>query len=411
MASTAALKERLEAARARGLALDMTRGKPSPEQLELSRGLLEAVDSDEYRAEDGTDCRNYGGALGLPEMRRLYGEFFGVPQEQVVIGGTASLELMHDLITQALLTSVPGSSGPWRHTRNDPVRFLCPVPGYDRHFTILERYGIEMISVPLDEHGPDLDQVTQRVAEDERIKGMFCVPRYSNPTGITYSDGVVETLASMPVKASDFRIFWDDAYSVHNFDGPRAQLLNILKACDEAGHPDRAFVFGSTSKISHAGAGVAAMASSATNIEYVAKARSVQIIGPDKLNQLRHARFFKDLAGIQSHMEKHAALLRPRFETVLQVLEESLGGQGVAQWTRPTGGYFISVDLAPGMARKVVGMAGELGVKLTPAGATFPHGHDPEDRNIRLAPSFPSVVDLKTATEVFCDCVLLAAKA
>jgi len=388
-----ALRTRYDAIAARRLALDMTRGKPCPEQLDLSLGMLELRD---YRAADGTDCRNYGVVEGLPEARRLFAELLEVEPAEVIVGGNSSLALMHDAIVQALLIGTPDAP-PWQ--RQAPIAFLCPTPGYDRHFAICERFGIRMVPVAMDEHGPDMDEV-ERLVEDAAVKGIWCVPRYSNPTGITFADAVVERLARMPTAAPDFRIFWDNAYAVHHLV-PRPQpLKNMLRECRAAGHPDRPLTFTSTSKISFAGAGLAAMAASATNVRHVVGGVSIQTIGHDKLNQLRHVRFFRDAAGVAAHMQKHAAILKPKFDAVQDILERELGGTGVAEWSRPEGGYFISLDTLDGCASKVVAMANAAGVKLTAAGATFPHGKDPRDRNIRLAPSLPGLDEIRQAMEL-----------
>lgn len=389
----------------KGLALDMTRGKPSPEQLDLSAPLFEHVTSTDCLAADGTDCRNYGVLEGLPEARALFSHYFEVTPQETLVGGNSSLALFHDYIVQAVLRGVPGGSRPWSQER---PKVLCPVPGYDRHFTILDRYGIEMVLIDMDADGPDVESVARLVRQDESIKGILCVPRHSNPTGVTYSDETVAALAQMKTAAADFRIFWDNAYAVHHLvDSPRP-LANVLALCQKASHPDRVVMFGSTSKITLAGAGVALFAASEQNIAAVRKNLFVQTIGPDKLNQLRHVRFFRDFAGVEYHMKKHAQILRPKFEVVLKTFEERLGGLGVASWTEPEGGYFISVDTLPGRASRLVELAAAAGVKLTPAGATYPNGHDPLDRNLRLAPTFPSLDDLKVATELFCDVLLLA---
>jgi len=386
----------------RGLSLDMTRGKPCPEQLDLADGLLTAVKPGEVYAEDGTDCRNYGGVEGLPEARALFADFLEVAPAEVLVGDNGSLGLMHDCVAWALSHGVPGGDGPWSR---GPVRFLCPSPGYDRHFTICEHFGIEMVPVQMGAEGPDMDEVERRVAEDEAVKGLWLVPRYSNPTGVTLGPHVVERLARMPARAADFRILWDNAYAHHHLVESPEPLANLLELCKQAGHPDRAWIFGSTSKISFAGAGVAAMAGSEANVAWLRGHRAVQTIGPDKLNQLRHVRFFRDLDGIRAHMRRHAGILRPKFQAVQRVLERELGGSGLAEWTDPDGGYFVSLDTLDGCARSVVELAGKAGVRLTPAGATFPYGRDPRDRNIRIAPSLPSEEEIETAMEVLAVCV------
>jgi DNA-binding transcriptional MocR family regulator len=397
------LDVRYEEFRARKLSIDMTRGKPSPEQLDLSLGMLTCVDGDSYRTASGIDCRNYGGVEGIPEARALFSQYLEVEPGEILCGGNSSLTMMYDAVVRAMTYGVVGSPLSWN--RLPEVKFLCPSPGYDRHFRICESLGIGMMPVPMGPDGPDMDRVEALVAGDERIKGMWCVPKYSNPTGVTYSGEVVERLAGMPTAAPDFRIFWDNAYAVHHLDGTRPHLENILAACKRAGNPERPFLFGSTSKISFAGSGLAMMAASRKNIDLTVTQVSCQTIGPDKLNQLRHVRFFGDMAGIEAHMAKHAAILKPRFDAVQEVLDRELAGKGVAEWSRPSGGFFISLDTLDGCARAVVAMAAEAGVKLTPAGATFPYGKDPRDRNIRIAPSMPSVEDIRTAMEVMAVCV------
>jgi len=404
-ALTQELEQRYNAFKAQGLKLDMTRGKPSSEQLDLAAKLTVALSEDDYKASDGSDARNYGGLDGLPEMKAIFAEMLGAPAAQVVVGGASSLTMMHDTVVRALLHGVPGGSAPWAR---DKVKFICPAPGYDRHFAICEHHGIEMITVGLNDDGPDLAEVERLVAADPAIKGMWCVPKYSNPTGTTYSDGVVKRLASMKAAAPDFRLFWDNAYAVHDLYPEGDRLANVLTACADAGNPDRAIVFGSTSKISFAGAGVAALASSPANIADIKRHSSIQTIGPDKLNQLRHVRFFKDYAGVLQHMKRHAELLRPKFEAVIDTFERDLAGKGVASWTKPRGGYFISLDTLDGCASDVVRLADGAGVKLTAAGATFPCGKDPRDRNIRIAPSMPPLAQVKSAMDVVTVCVLLA---
>ncbi|HEY8392473.1 MAG TPA: aminotransferase class I/II-fold pyridoxal phosphate-dependent enzyme [Capillibacterium sp.] len=385
------------------LKLNMARGKPCPEQLDLSSGLLEGLQGN-YRAEDGTDCRNYGGVEGLPEARRLFAELLEVQPEEIIVHGNSSLALMHDLIARALLLGVEEGEPPWSR---QPVKFLCPSPGYDRHFAICELYNIRMITVPLREDGPDMDLVEKLVADDETIKGIWCVPKYSNPSGITYSDRVVTRLATMETKARDFRIFWDNAYAWHDLTGEPDHLKNILTACKAAGHPNRVYIFSSTSKITYAGAGLAMVASSVQNIERLKKQMSIQTIGPNKLNQLAHVRFFRNAQNLRAHMQKHAAIIRPKFELVLKILQTELADKKIATWSRPRGGYFISFNTLPGCAQEVVRLAAEAGVTLTKAGATFPYGHDPEDRNIRIAPTYPPLDELKTAMELFTVCVQL----
>ncbi len=399
------VRARYDAVAARGLKLDMTRGKPAPAQLDLSAGLFETVGSDDFKAPDGTDTRNYGGLEGLPEARALMGAIMQAPAADVLIGGNASLQLMFDTMVRCHIFPLPGASAPWGAGK---VRFLCPVPGYDRHFAITEHLGYELVPVPLTGKGPDMDAVEALVKDDASVKGIWLVPTYANPTGETVDLETARRLAAMPTAAPDFRIFWDDAYAVHHLDADGDTTPPILDLCREAGHADRVFLFASTSKVTHAGAGISAMAASPANIAWTKRHLSKQTIGPDKVNQLRHVRFLKDLEGVHAHMRRHAAILKPKFDGVLEVLDAELGGTGLAGWTRPKGGYFISLDTQPGFASKVVALADAAGVKLTAAGATHPYGKDPEDRNIRLAPSFPGLADLKLATEVVALCVKLA---
>lgn len=402
----AALTARYHEFQSRRIGLDMTRGKPCPEQLELSLGLLDCLGRGDYKAMDGSDCRNYGGLDGLPEAKALFAEYMGVEPEEIIIGGNSSLSLMHDVMTWAWAFGTAGGSSPW--CRQAPVRFLCPSPGYDRHFSICEHLGIEMIPVGLSGDGPDMDAVEALAAADPSIKGIWCVPKYSNPTGEVYSDEVVERLARMPASAENFRILWDNAYAYHHLNAGPTPLADILTACRSAGNPDRVLLFGSTSKISFAGSGLAFMAGSKANMAWARHHLGFQTIGPDKFNQLRHVRFFRNMDGIAGHMQRHAAILKPKFDVVQEVLAGELGGRGIAEWTRPTGGYFISINTHDGCARRVVQLAAEAGVKLTPAGSTYPYRKDPCDRNIRIAPSFPSVADIRTATEVLAVSLELA---
>jgi DNA-binding transcriptional MocR family regulator len=394
-----------EAFKARNLKLDMTRGKPASSQLDLANDLSVILDAKDITSTDGTDVRNYGGLDGLPEMKILFGEILGAPPKNVVVGGNSSLQIMHDTVVRALLHGVPGGSAPW-HTQKP--KFLCPVPGYDRHFSICQHHGIEMINIEMNDEGPDMAAVESLVAQDASIKGVWCVPKYSNPTGVTYSDSVVQRLSRMPTSAPDFRIFWDNAYVVHDLYDTSSPLLNILQACRDAGNENRPLVFGSTSKISFAGAGVAAMASSDANVADCKRHLSMQTIGPDKTSQLRHVRFFKDIAGVKNHMQKHAAVIRPKFEAVSAIFKEQLGGLGIASWTTPRGGYFVSLDTMQGCAARVVRLAEDAGVKLTSAGATFPYGKDPLDRNIRIAPTLPPLQQVELAMQVVTVCVKLA---
>jgi aspartate/methionine/tyrosine aminotransferase len=402
----AALQARHAEVRARGLALDMTRGKPAANQLDLSDALLGWPAGVAPRSAEGVDARNYGDLQGLPAMRAIFAEVLDVPASQVIVGGNSSLTLMHDQLVRALLHGVPGGQGPWRA---GPVKFLCPVPGYDRHFAICQHFGVEMVPVQLDGRGPDMDAVEALVAADPAIRGMWCVPKYSNPTGVTYADDVVRRLAAMPTAAPDFRLWWDNAYAEHHLGGDGEPLLEILAACAAAGHPDRAYVFTSTSKITYAGAGVACMASSPTNVADVLRHLTIQTIGPDKVNQLRHVQLLGDAAGLRTHMQRHAAILRPKFEAVDRLFTAHLGGLEIASWTRPRGGYFVSLDVLAGTAKATVALAAAAGVKLTAAGATFPGGVDPDDRNLRIAPSLPPLHEVETAMEVVALCVELAA--
>lgn len=400
------LEQQYAVCKERKLKLDMSRGKPCPEQLDLSSGLLDAVNSaGGWIARDGTDARNYGGLDGLPETKELFAELLDVRPEEILVGGTSSLTLMHDTVARAMLHGVRGSELPW--SRLPKVKFLCPSPGYDRHFAICELFGIEMVVIDLVEGGPDMDRVEALAAEDDSIKGIWCVPKYSNPDGGTYSDETVGRLASMKTKAADFRVFWDDAYTVHHLTDRPDPLRNMLEACKDAGNADRVFIFSSTSKISFSGAGVAVMAASVDNLNTIRKQLSVQTIGPDKLNQLRHVKFFQTKPRVLEHMAMHADILRPKFELILLTLEAELGGKRIATWTKPNGGYFISLNTLDGCAKEVVRLAAEAGVTLTQAGATFPYGHDPRDRNIRIAPSYPSLAELERALEVLCLCVRL----
>lgn len=399
------LSHSYEVFKAQNLKLDMSRGKPCPEQLDLSTGLIDCLGKEDYKTQAGVDCRNYGGLDGIPEAKELFSWIVEAKCGEVIIGGNSSLILMHDLIARIMLKGLPGDETPW--SKLPKVKFLCPSPGYDRHFSICEYFGIEMIVVDYLEDGPNMDQVEELVANDSSIKGIWCVPKYSNPTGLTYSDAVVKRLAQMKTKATDFRIFWDNAYAVHHLTNTPDPLLDIRTTCNAAGNPDRVFIFSSTSKVSFASSGIAMVASSEMNINWLKKQMMFQTIGPDKLNQLRHVRFFKDQAGIEAHMRKHEQILTPKFQMVLEILERTLGGKDIASWSKPNGGYFISLDTLPGCAQKVVTRAAAAGVVLTPAGATFPYGKDPEDKNIRISPSFPPLAELKQAMELVAICVEL----
>ena len=390
------------------LHLDMRRGVPCTEQLDLSMGMMDALDSNQdLRCEDGTDCRTYGVLEGIQEAKELIGDMMENNPDNILIFGNSSLNVMYDTVARAMTHGIMGNT-PW--CKLDKVKFLCPAPGYDRHFAITEYFGIEMITVPMTPTGPDMDIVEKLVAEDEAIKGIWCVPKYSNPQGISYSDETVRRFARLEPAAPDFRIFWDNAYGVHHlYDDHQDYLIEILAECKRAGNPDLVYKFASTSKITFPGSGIASMATSLNNLEDIRRQMKVQTIGHDKVNQLRHVRFFQDIHGMTEHMRKHADILRPKFEMVENILEENLGGLGIGEWTCPRGGYFISFDSLPGCAKKIVAKAQKAGVKMTPAGATFPYGKDPEDKNIRIAPTYPPLEDLKTATNLFTVCVRLTA--
>ncbi|MEE4361620.1 MAG: aminotransferase class I/II-fold pyridoxal phosphate-dependent enzyme [Pseudomonadales bacterium] len=400
-------RARHDAFRQAGLALDLTRGKPAPDQLDLSDALDGILDGD-YRAADGTDVRNYGGLLGIDEARRLGGALLGVPAELVMAGGNSSLTLMYLFVETAHLFGLEGPGSAWRD-QGMPIRVLCPVPGYDRHFTICEQLGIELVTVPMGIDGPDMDAVEAAVTADPGIKGIWCVPKYSNPTGCVYSDETVARLARLPALAGPgFRVLWDNAYAVHDLGETPPELADIMQLARDAGTEHGIAMFASTSKITHAGSGVAFFAAAAPVLEAFTKRLSALMIGPDKVNQLRHARLLPDLATLRTHMGRQAALIRPKFEAVRDALDAGLGNSGLASWTDPEGGYFVSVDTLPGVASEVVRLAGEVGVKLTPAGATFPYGHDPEDRNIRISPTYPPLEDVRHAMDVFVNSVKLA---
>ena len=386
--------------KAEGLALDMSRGKPAPDQLDLSMKMMEVLAGDaDLKCETGVDCRNYGVIDGIPEAKRLLGEMSEVEPENIIIYGNSSLNVMFDTIARSYSHGVMGNT-PW--CKLDKVKFLCPVPGYDRHFRITEFFGIEMINIPMSPEGPDMDMVEKYVNEDPAVKGIWCVPKYSNPQGITYSDETVFRFANLKPAAEDFRIFWDNAYCVHHlYEDKQDYLLEILMECKKAGNPDMVYKFSSTSKISFPGSGIAAMAASDANLKDIRNMMKVQTIGHDKVNQLRHVRFFKDIHGIVEHMKKHADILRPKFETVLEVLDKELGGLEIGSWIAPRGGYFISFDALDGCAKAIVAKAKEAGVVLTGAGATFPYGKDPHDSNIRIAPSYPTPEELEMAADIF----------
>ena len=400
------LLEKFESCKAKGLKLDMSRGKPSKAQLDLCEGMLTVLTKSEELMDGKTDTRNYGGLEGILSCRQLFADMLGVPVEWVMAGGNASLTMMYDTMMRLWVFGAPNGK-PW--CQEEKVKWRCPAPGYDRHFAICQQLGMEMITIPMRADGPDMDMVEKLAAEDASVKGIWCVPKYSNPEGKTYSAEVVRRFASMKTAAPDFRIFWDNAYIVHHLSDDQDQLVNIFDLAKEYGTEDRVLEFCSTSKISYAGAGVGAMAASPANIEWTKKIMTVQAIGPDKINQLRHVRYFKDMAGIEAHMKKHAELLKPKFDMVLSMLESNLGGTGAGSWHNPKGGYFISFDAMPGCAKRIHALCKEAGVVMTGAGATFPYGKDPQDSNLRIAPSLPPVEELQAAAEVFCVCALLAA--
>ena len=389
------------------LRLNMARGKPSNSQLDLSMGMMDILGSeDDLTCEDGTDCRNYGVLDGIQEAKQLLGDMMEVPADNIIIYGNSSLNVMYDTISRSYTHGVMGNT-PW--CRLDRVKFLCPVPGYDRHFGITGYFGIEMINIPMSPEGPDMDLVEKYVSEDESIKGIWCVPKYSNPQGYSYSDEVVRRFAALEPKAKDFRIYWDNAYTIHHlYDDDHDYILEILDECRRAGHPDMVYKFASTSKISFPGSGIAAIAASHNNLDDIKTQLAVQTIGHDKVNQLRHVRFFRDINGMNEHMKKHAAILRPKFETVLEILDRELSGLEIGTWTKPKGGYFISFDSLDGCAKDIVARCKKAGVVMTGAGATYPYGIDPHDSNIRIAPSYPPLSDLKVATELFALCVKIA---
>lgn len=394
------LDAEFEEVKVRGLNLDMSRGKPSAEQLNLSMGMMDVLTSDtDLICQEGVDCRNYGVLDGITEAKQLLADMMEVPKQNIIIFGNSSLNVMYDQIARAMTHGVLGST-PW--AKLDKVKFLCPVPGYDRHFAITEHFGIEMINVPMTATGPDMDIVEKLVAEDDAIKGIWCVPKYSNPQGITYSDETVRRFARLKPAAEDFRIYWDNAYGIHHlYEDKQDQLIEILEECEKAGNPNLAYKFSSTSKISFPGSGIAAIASSDENLAEIRKQMRVQTIGHDKVNQLRHARFFGDINGMVEHMRKHADILRPKFDAVLETLDRELGGLEIGSWIAPRGGYFISFDSMEGCAKAIVAKAKEAGLVMTGAGATFPYGKDPKDSNIRIAPSYPTLEDLKVAAEIF----------
>ena len=400
------LEKEFEDVKGKGLKLDMSRGKPSKAQLDLSMGMMDVLKStSDLVCEEGVDCRNYGVIDGIKEAKQLLSDMMEVPKDNIIIFGNSSLNVMYDTVARAMTHGIMGST-PW--AKLDKIKFLCPVPGYDRHFAITEHFGIEMINIPMTSDGPDMDLVEQYVENDPAVKGIWCVPKYSNPQGITYSDETVHRFAKLNPAAEDFRIFWDNAYCIHHlYNGEPAQILNILEECEKAGNPDMVYEFVSTSKVVFPGSGMAALAASTANVASIKKQMAVQTIGHDKVNQLRHVRFFGDNEGMEAHMKKHADLIRPKFEALISIMEEDLGGLDIAEWTNPKGGYFIGFDSMPGCAKEIVAKMKEAGVILTGAGATFPYHIDPQDRNIRLAPTFPTIDELKLASRGFTVCVRL----
>ena len=400
------LEKQYADAKAKGLKLDMSRGKPAKSQLDLANDMITVLDSDtDYTCEDGIDCRNYGGLEGITEARRLMADVMGVPADQVIVCGNASLNIMYDTIIRSMALGVMGET-PW--CKLDKVKFLCPAPGYDRHFAITEHFGIEMIPVAMTENGPDMAVVEEYVNNDSAVKGIWCVPKYSNPQGISYSDETVKRFAALKPAAKDFRIFWDNAYCIHHlYDDVQDEILDIISECEKAGNPDIVYQFASTSKVSFAGGGISAIAASKANLDNIKKSMTIQTIGYDKVNQLRHVKYFKDLDGIKAHMRKHADMMRPKFEAVVSCLESELGGLEIGSWIKPRGGYFITFESMEGCAKAIVAKCKEAGVVLTNAGACFPYGNDPKDSVIRIAPSFPTPEEMAQATELFVLCVKL----
>ncbi len=403
----AELSSKYEEYKAKNLKLDMSRGKPAPEQLDLTIDMLTHCLDGDYKSENGIDCRNYGVLDGIPEAKELMMAMLDVKEDEIIVGGNSSLQLMYDTIARAMLLGVLGGEKPW--SKNNKVKFLCPAPGYDRHFAICESIGIEMITVPYKADGPDMDIVEKLVSEDEEIKGIWCVPMYSNPTGITYSDEVVKRFANLSPKAKDFRIFWDNAYCIHHLSDTPDTLLNLLEEAKKTGKEDMVFMFTSTSKVSFPGGGIACIGASKANIEYIKSQMTYQTIGYDKLNQLRHAKFFKNAEGLKAHMIKHRDIIGPKFKVVLDMLDKEIAPLGIADWHKPNGGYFVSFEGLEGTAKRIVALCKEAGVVLTGAGATYPYGADPKDSNIRIAPTFPTIPELTTAMEIFCVSVKLAA--
>lgn len=395
------ISQQYESFKKQGLKLDMSRGKPCDKQMDLAMGIFDTVS--DLKTKDRVDTRNYGFLDGIKEAKQLFASLFDLSEDEVFIGGNSSLNLMYDLIAKAFIHGLNGFPKPW--SKYERIKFLCPCPGYDRHFAVTELFGVEMIIVPMNQEGPDMDTIERLAAEDDLIKGIWCVPKYSNPTGITYSAEVVGRLAAMKTKAPDFTIVWDNAYGLHDLYETPDPLPDMIECCRENGNPDRVYMFASTSKITFAGAGIAIMATSKENMAYIKKLISIQTIGFDKINQLLHVRFLKDVQHVKEHMKKHADIVRPKFEAVLDILDKNLSGKNLASWNKPNGGYFISLDVENGCAARVVLLAKEAGVVFTPAGATYPYGKDPNDSNIRIAPTYPPLEELRKAIEILCICI------
>ena len=400
----AALTEEYNSYKATGLKLDMSRGKPGADQLEITNEMLDPAYLGDFKASNGFDVRNYGVLDGIPECKQLFSEILDVAPENLIVFGNASLTIMYDYIAQCMLFGA--GAEPW--IKQSGIKFLCPVPGYDRHFSILEHFGIEMVNVPTSENGPDMDMIDELI-KDKKVKGIICVPMYSNPSGITYSDETVRRFAALKPAAKDFRVIWDNAYCIHHINDTPDKLLNIFEIAKEYGNEDLFIEVTSTSKVTFPGAGISVLAASDANIKAIKSRMTVQTIGYDKINQLRHVNYLKNKAGVEAHMLKHAEILKPKFDAVLVALENNLGGKGIASWTKPNGGYFISLDVYKGCAKRTVALCKEAGVTLTGAGATYPYGNDPEDKNIRIAPTFPSRDELCKAVEILCLCVEISA--
>ena len=402
-----AVKAEYEDLKSIGRDLDMSRGKPNSVQLDLSMGLLSQDPTELIITRRGTDVRNYGELAGVDETKQLFADVLGVEQKNIIMGGQSSLCLMYDAIAKALLLGVYGGSRPW--VQQGQLKFLCPVPGYDRHFAICQAFGIEMINIPMHEDGPDMDMVREYVESDPQVKGIWCVPKYSNPTGVTYSDAVVRAFAALKPAADDFRIFWDNAYHMHGFDEEDDQLLNIFDACKECGSEDMVYEFMSTSKVTFSGAGLAVFAASEANVKFLLKQMGVQTLGYDKINQLRHFKFFKNVDGMREHMKRHAQLVKPKFDCVLGNLDREIAPRGIGSWHRPHGGYFVGFEGLPGTAKRCVELCADAKLALTPAGSPFPYGIDPQDSVIRIAPTYPDVPALAAAMQLFCVCQRYAA--